>query len=121
MPLAVFTTLHKESAAHRLAESAVAARLAACVHIETIASVFRWEGSVQREPEFRLLFKTTQSAYPALAAHILDAHPYDEPALWAVPMAEGSESFFAWIAAETAPASQDPKLKDRGPKDPATE
>ncbi len=108
MPLAVFTTLHEEEAAHRLAESAVEARLAACVHIEQIASVFRWDGAVQREPEFRLLFKTTRSAYPALAAHILAAHPYDEPALWAVPMAEGSESFFAWIAAETAPAATDP-------------
>lgn len=101
MPLAVFTTLDNADAAHRLAQSAVEAGLAACVHIEEIRSVFRWDGAIQEEPEFRLLFKTSEAGYEALAAHILDAHPYDEPALWAMPMAKGSESFFAWIEAET--------------------
>lgn len=102
MPLAVFTTLHTAEAAQTLAKSAVGARLAACVHIEEIQSVFRWDGAVQTEPEFRLLFKTTEMAYPALAQHILDGHPYDEPALWSVPMGAGSASFYDWIARETS-------------------
>ena len=102
MPLAVFTTIDTAEAADRLARSTVEAGLAACVHIEEIRSVFRWEGDVQEEPEFRLLFKTGDAAYEGLAAHILREHPYDEPALWAVPMARGSDSFLGWIEAETA-------------------
>ena len=102
MALAVFTTLHDRDAAAGLARSAVESRLAACVHIEEIRSVFRWDGAVQDEPEFRMLFKTADDRYDALAAHILEGHPYDEPALWAVPMVKGSESFFAWIESETA-------------------
>ena len=101
MPLAVFTTLDNAPAAKALARAAVEARLAACVHIEEISSVFRWDGQVQEEPEFRLLFKTTEAAYDALAALILKEHPYDEPALWATPMVKGSESFFGWIEGET--------------------
>ncbi len=101
MPLAVFTTLHEAGAARALARSAVEARLAACVHIEEIRSVFRWDGAMQEEPEFRLLFKTSDAAYDRLAAHILENHPYDEPALWAVTMERGSQSFFDWIASET--------------------
>ncbi|MEM9032410.1 MAG: divalent-cation tolerance protein CutA [Pseudomonadota bacterium] len=101
MPLAVFTTLHTFEAARALARAAIEARVAACVHIEEIKSVFRWDGAVQEEPEFRVLFKTSESAYGALSALILDTHPYDEPALWSVSMERGSESFFNWIAKET--------------------
>ncbi len=101
-PLAVFTTLDDIDAAKVLARSAVEAKLAACVHFETIQSVFRWDGSVQDEPEVRLLFKTTERAYDALAAHIVAGHPYDQPALWAVPMDRGDPGFFDWIAAETS-------------------
>ena len=105
MPLAVFTTIDTPDGAQDLAQSAVEARLAACVHIEEIRSVFRWGRAVQNAPEFRLLFKCTAEGYEALAAHIRDRHPYDEPALWAVEMAAGSASFFDWIADETQPGS----------------
>ena len=102
MPLAVFTTIDSADGARRLARTAVEARLAACVHIEEIRAVFRWDGALQEDPEFRLLFKTSDAAYDALARHILAEHPYDEPALWAVPMTQGSERYFGWIAAEPA-------------------
>lgn len=101
MPYAAITTIHELSLARDLARSAVERRLAACVHIEEITSVFRWDGAVQQEPEFRLLFKTSETALPALKAHVLAAHPYDEPAFWAVAMDEGSDSFFNWINRET--------------------
>jgi len=99
--LCVYTTLDDKKAAQALARSAVAKKLAACVHIEQIQSVFSWEDALQEAPEFRLLFKTTDATYDALAAHILAEHPYDEPALWAVPMTRGSNSFLDWIASET--------------------
>ncbi len=103
--LAVFTTLDTEAAARDLARQAVEARLAACVQIERIESVYRWGGAVQAEPEYRLLFKTTDRAYDALAALILDLHPYDQPALWAAEMARGDPGFLAWIA-ETSDGSR---------------
>ena len=102
-PLAVFTTVHTRDAAEDLAHKAVEARLAACVHIEEIASVFRWNGAVQSEPEFRLLFKTSAQGYDRLRLLILDVHPYDEPALWSVEMGRGSSSFYRWIETETIP------------------
>jgi len=101
MALAVFTTLDDGDAARGLARSAVDKRLAACVHIEEIRAVFRWEGAVQEAPEFRLLFKVSDDGYDALAAHILAHHPYDEPALWATAMVRGSPTFLDWIDSET--------------------
>ncbi len=96
MPLAAFTTIDSEDAARSLARAAVTAKLAACVQIERITSVYEWNG-LQEEPDYRLLFKTSAAAWPALKALILRDHPYDEPALWAVEMTDGAESFLNWI------------------------
>ena len=98
MPLAAYTTLDTEDAARTLARAAVTAKLAACVQIDRITSVYDWNG-LQEDAEFRLLFKTSHAAWPALKAMILRDHPYDEPALWTVEMADGSDSFLAWIDA----------------------
>ena len=101
-PLAVFTTIQELAAAKSLARSAVELRLAACVHIEEVQSVFRWDEAVQNETEYRLLFKSTDEAYDALAEHIVAEHPYDQPALWSLEMGKGDQGFFNWIAAETS-------------------
>lgn len=45
------------------------------------------------------MFKTSATAWPALKEMILRDHPYDEPALWVVEIAGGSDSFLAWIDA----------------------
>ena len=60
------TTVGQEADAHRLAELAIEQHLAACVHIEPITSVYRWQGQVQHDSEWRLAFKTTSARLPAL-------------------------------------------------------
>ncbi|WP_306132478.1 divalent-cation tolerance protein CutA [Roseivivax marinus] len=95
--LAVFTTIDSEDGARDLARRAVSEKLAACVQITAIASVYDWDG-LREEPEWRVLFKTTKDGYAALEEMILDAHPYDEPSLWAHEIAAGSGGYLAWIA-----------------------
>ncbi|MCB2071832.1 MAG: divalent-cation tolerance protein CutA, partial [Ottowia sp.] len=57
--LLVLTTVATQADAQVLARSMVEQRLAACAHIEAIDSVYRWQGAVQQEGEWRLLLKTT--------------------------------------------------------------
>lgn len=102
-PLAVFTTLDDAEAAAELARRAVSDGLAACVQREEIDSIYTWQGAVQTDREIRLLFKTTEAAYDALAALILSAHPYDEPALWAYRIERGSPGYLDWIEANARP------------------
>jgi periplasmic divalent cation tolerance protein len=60
-PIAVVTTVASREEAHRLARMLVERKLAACAQISEIESVYRWKGEVQQEPEFRILFKTTEA------------------------------------------------------------
>ena len=98
MPLLAYTTLSDDQTARTLARAAVSAKLAACVHIQPITSVYDWNG-LQEDAEHRLMFKTSATAWPALKEMILRDHPYDEPALWVVEIADGSDSFLDWIDA----------------------
>ena len=110
--LLVLTTVGARADADRLARAMVEQRLAACAHIEAIDSVYRWQGEVQAEGEFRLLLKTTAARYPALEAALRREHPYTLPAIVALPCAQAEPAFAAWVAqeCEAAPsASADPR------------
>lgn len=102
--LVVLTTTDSAEQAERLARSAVAARLAACAQIDgPITSVYRWQGEVATDREWRVLYKTTAERYPALEAHISRTHTYDTPEIIAVGITHGSEAYLSWLEAETAP------------------
>ena len=62
------TTVGSAAQARELAQAAVQARLAACAQISAIESVYRWQGEVLQEAEWRVLFKTTARAWPAPTA-----------------------------------------------------
>lgn len=101
--LLVLTTLATREEALALGRAMVEERLAACAQVEAITSVYRWQGAVQQDGEWRLLLKTTAARYPALEAALRARHPYELPALVALPVAAAAAPFAAWVVAETQP------------------
>lgn len=98
----VLTTTDSEAAARELAAGAVRARLGACAQVlGPITSVFRWEGAVQTEPEWRVEIKTAADRVAALTAHLAERHSYDEPEIIATPITGGSAGYLAWVVDET--------------------
>lgn len=100
--LAVFTTVSNAEQADTLARAAVERRLAACVQAEAVLSTYRWQGAVASEPEVRLMFKTSRALYPALEALLRQMHPYELPAIFALPVAEASAAYADWVKASLA-------------------
>jgi periplasmic divalent cation tolerance protein len=99
--LLVMTTVATRADADRLARDAVDRRLAACAQISAIDSIYRWQGAVQAEGEFRLLLKTTARRWPALLAALRAQHPYELPAIVALPCSHALPEFAHWVQAET--------------------
>jgi periplasmic divalent cation tolerance protein len=95
--LAVFTTVSSHDEADRLARAAIERRLAACVQVEAIHSTYRWQGAIASEPEVRLMFKTRRLLYPGLEAMLKELHPYELPAIFALPVVEASAGYAAWL------------------------
>jgi periplasmic divalent cation tolerance protein len=100
-PVAVITTVGQRSDALELARAMVQHRLAACAQIEQVESFYFWEGTLQQEPEFRVLFKTTTARYGELELAIRALHPYRLPAIHAVAFEHAFEPYVRWIVEGT--------------------
>jgi periplasmic divalent cation tolerance protein len=83
--------------ARSLARTAVERKLAACVQFFPIQSVFEWEGAIQEETEYLLLFKSRRDAYADLEASLREVHSYDVPEIIALPLSDGHEPYLQWL------------------------
>ncbi|MET9700708.1 divalent-cation tolerance protein CutA [Streptomyces sp. NPDC006529] len=98
------TTIDDEDAARELARGAVAARLAACAHIDApLTAVYRWQGAVETATEWRVSYKTTRARLPDLTAWVAGQHGYDVPEWIVLPADGGSDAYLSWVTEETTP------------------
>jgi periplasmic divalent cation tolerance protein len=78
------------------AQSLISPDLAACIQIDSIRSVYRWDGEICSEKEWRLQLKTSSINVKSLEAAILAAHPYEVPQIliWNV---DASAGYLEWV------------------------
>ena len=95
--VAILTTIDDRDVASSIAHTLVERRLAACVQISEIRSVYRWGGAVQEEREFRLLIKTTRDRYADVESHLKALHTYDLPAIFALDVSDASADYADWV------------------------
>jgi periplasmic divalent cation tolerance protein len=97
----VMSAVGDAAAADALAESLVAARLAACVQILPVRSVYRWKGRMEKSGEQLLFVKTRAALTEKTIAWIRERHPYEIPEIVALPIQSGWRPYLDWIDAET--------------------
>lgn len=100
----VVTTTDSAAEADTLAEAVVTARLAACVHvIGPMTSVYRWDGAVTRDQEWRLAIKTAADRLAELIRYVETHHSYGVPMVVATEIVSGSDAYLDWVRQETRP------------------
>ncbi len=98
----VFSTYPDEKSADSAAAAIVEKKLAACVSILKIEnSVYRWEGRLEKNPEYLLLIKTTKKSYEELEAFIKQTHPHKVPEIIYVDVEGGNKDYLQWIDSST--------------------
>ena len=93
----VLTTVSTAQQAETLARQIIEAGLGACVQIEAIRSIYRWQGALCDEPEQRLSIKTRADRFEALERFIRAHHSYETPEIVQVPITAGSAAYLQWI------------------------
>ncbi len=99
--LVVLVTVGERSEADNIAQALVGEKLAACVGIMTIESVYLWEGEWENQVEFQLVIKTVKGRYPQVEAKILEHHTYEIPEIIALPVVAASERYLNWVLQQT--------------------
>ncbi|MCU0526700.1 MAG: divalent-cation tolerance protein CutA [Elainella sp. Prado103] len=96
----VLVTAASQSEAEKIAETLVSEKLAACVSLMPIQSIYTWQDQVCREAEWQLMIKTELRLFPVLAQKIRELHSYEVPEVIALPILTGSQPYLDWITAQ---------------------
>lgn len=101
--MVALTTAPSAEVAERLGRSLVEERLVACANVVAgITSIFRWQGTVQRESEVLVILKTTADDVAALEKRVVELHPYEVPELIVLPVEAGHAPYLEWVRGEVA-------------------
>lgn len=95
--LLVLTTEASAAQAEALAEAVLEQRLAACVELKPVHSLYRWQGQLERSDEVQLLIKTHPRCLQALETFVRQRHSYATPQ-WLHWPADASPDYAAWLA-----------------------
>jgi len=96
----ISTTVDAEEDAEKIAGTLVEKRLAGCVQIYPITSVYRWEGKIEIAREWRLCIKTREDLCADVDSLIAALSSYSVPEVVVTPIIAGSEAYLDWLDQE---------------------
>jgi periplasmic divalent cation tolerance protein len=96
MPGIVYITAGDMKNASEIARELVSRRLAACVNMFPISSIYRWNEKIEEQNEIVLLVKTDSSRLDEIIEVVKILHTYDLPAIefWEI---EGEKEYLDWV------------------------
>ena len=93
----VLVTVATSEQGKKIAHALVSEKLAACVNIFAIDSVYMWQGEVNQDLEHQLIIKTDLNKFSELAEKIKTLHDYEVPEIIALPIVAGSKPYLNWL------------------------
>jgi len=91
------TTYPNLKSAKNLATILLKEKLAACIHLQKIESLYFWEAKIQNDQEILLSIKTQNSRFAAIEKLIKKNHSYKLPQIIVTPIVKGSKNYLSWI------------------------
>ncbi len=93
----VMVTCPSEEEALEISNLVVRKRLAACVNIIAVRSIYEWKGDLEDQQERLLLIKTQGERFEELRDMIKSVHSYDVPEIIAFDISAASADYANWI------------------------
>jgi len=96
----VFITCASDEEAKKLSDGLISGKLAACVNIAHVDSVFRWQGKIENQGERLMIIKSVKSKFDEIEKFVKANHSYDCPEIIAVKIEAVSDNYAAWVRSE---------------------
>jgi periplasmic divalent cation tolerance protein len=97
----VYITTSGEEESKEIGRNIVEERLAGCVNIiPTIKSLYWWKGEIEDDNESILIVKTKVSNIENIIKKVKEIHSYENPAILAIPIIEGSKTYLDYLDGE---------------------
>ena len=93
----VLVTVASSDRGKAIARTLISEKLAACVNIFPIESIYMWQDEIEEGLEHQLIIKTDLNKFPELAEKIKTLHDYEVPEIVAIPIVAGSKPYLHWL------------------------
>ena len=100
-PILIISTYPNKKSITKIANELVQNKIAACVNITKISSIYSWQGKIENASEYLVLFKTTQKNKKSLKEKIKASHPYDVPEIAEINITSINTSYLKWLVEST--------------------
>jgi len=100
-PIIIISTYPNKKSITKIANELVQNKIAACVNITKISSIYSWQGKIENASEYIALFKTTQKNKKSLKEKIKASHPYDVPEIAEINITSINKSYLKWLVEST--------------------
>jgi periplasmic divalent cation tolerance protein len=101
IPVIVQTTYPTKEEAKVLANILIRKKLAACVQISEIDSIYSWDDRICEDKEYILNIKTKKENYPLIEREIKENHSYDLPEIISIKINNISDEYKNFIKEST--------------------
>jgi periplasmic divalent cation tolerance protein len=101
-PVIIISTYPDQKTVKKTANELIKKRLAACVNISKISSIYSWKGKLEDTSEFLAIFKTTQKNKNSLKKAIKKMHPYDVPEIAEIDIRSVNQPYLKWLIESTS-------------------
>jgi len=93
----VLTTFADKESAKQAAVKLVQVKLAACVQMFPVESIYAWQGKINEDNETVLLIKTKTGLFEQISALIKNLHTYEVPEIIQITITDGLPEYLNWI------------------------
>ena len=100
-PTIIISTYPDKKSITKIGNDLVKNKIAACVNIVKISSIYSWQGKIENTSEFLALFKTTQKNTKYLKEKIKMTHPYKVPEIIEIDILSLNKSYLNWLSEST--------------------
>ena len=100
-PVIIISTFPSKQSVNSIADLLVKKKLAACVNIIKISSVYTWVGKTENKDEYLALFKTTKKNQLTLKKELEKLHPYDVAEIAEINVESINQPYMKWIVDST--------------------
>lgn len=93
----VYSTFPNKKETQKIGRELIKRKLAACVNIFPIDSIYFWNKKIVQDKEFAAIIKTKKENFKKIERFILEHHGYKIPCILEIPIGRVTKKYLEWL------------------------
>lgn len=93
----IYTTCKNKKEAMKISNYLIKNKLAACINMFPINSLYRWKNKIVKGKEYSLIIKTKNEKFNKIKNEIKKIHSYEVPCILKVNINKANKEYLSWL------------------------